>query len=44
MVSDPAYISTNYHRQGGAQWDIGGVLGILAGGKLTLGESIEPQR
>jgi hypothetical protein len=36
MAVDPTYNIKNYERQGGAQWDVGGVLDILAGGKLTV--------
>lgn len=37
MAVDKTYNTLNYQRQGGAQWDVGGVLDILAGGSLKFG-------
>ncbi|TGP50320.1 hypothetical protein EN873_24420 [bacterium M00.F.Ca.ET.230.01.1.1] len=37
MAHDPSYASnTNYPTRGGSLWNIGAVLDILAGGKLTV--------
>lgn len=36
MAVDPNYITKNYERQGGDQWDVGGVLDILSGGALKV--------
>lgn len=43
MAVDPTYNTKNYEKQGGDEWDVGGVLDILSGGALKIaGTDVTP--